>query len=216
MKIDKKEFLSIPNILTYFRILCVPIFIALSVIAGQRSDMNFVYGALAVFVIAATTDLIDGKIARHYNMVTKIGMMLDPLADKLMHMSMVLCLAFAIKMNGVPFLHWGFVVAILVKELSQIALSGICAKTGVVMPANAMGKIASATLSAGIILTFFHPYVAPWDWAVMAVATCQTYYAFFTYLKIGVKQMIEIKKKKDNGEKIDDEIVVDTNSEFTK
>ena len=58
------------------------------------------------------------------------------------------------------------------------------------------GKIASATLSAGFILCFFHKYVAPWDWAVITVAVAQSYFALYTYLVDVIKQLIPIIKEK--------------------
>lgn len=208
MKFDKKEIFSIPNIITYFRIICIPLFIGLSIASGATNNLGFAYGALAVFLIAAASDVIDGKIARHYKLVTKLGMMMDPVADKLMHLSILFCLAFAIKLNGVAFLHWGFVVAILSKELLQLALSGVSAKKGIVLPANAFGKIASATLSAGVILTFFHNYLYPWDWAVTAVAIAQSYYALLRYIIIAVKLMKERKQAIKEGKISEDEVIV--------
>jgi cardiolipin synthase len=185
---NPKDLLTIPNLITYFRVLCIPVFVVFSVLAGQRSSELFLYLALGTFAVAAASDVLDGVLARKFNWGTGVGMLLDPLADKLMHISVAACLAFAIKLNGVDyqgyayFLHWGFVVAILFKELIMIVVAPIVAKTGVVVKANMVGKVASATLSGGVILCFFHQYIAPWDWAIVLTAVAQSYASAVNYL----------------------------------
>ena len=179
---NMKDLWTIPNIITYFRILCIPVFVVLSVYAGRLNSMTFVYWALAVFAIAAASDLFDGMLARKYNWGTGVGMLLDPFADKLMHISVVICLAVAIKIDGEYFLHWGFIIAIAFKELMMICFAPIIAKKGVEVKANMIGKIASATLSGGVIVCFFHPFVKPWDWAIILTAVVQSYFAAANYL----------------------------------
>ncbi|MDY4559559.1 MAG: CDP-alcohol phosphatidyltransferase family protein [Eubacteriales bacterium] len=202
---DPKDLLTIPNIITYFRILCVPAFIVMSVLAGKQSNETFIYIALGIFVVAAASDLVDGMLARKFNWGSGVGMLLDPLADKLMHISMAICLCFAIKLDGVTFLgceyylHWGFLIAIAAKEIIMIILAPIVAKSGAVVKANMIGKVASATLSIGFIMCFFHKYLAPygaWDWAVIAVAILQSYFAFGSYVIDITKQLIPIVKEK--------------------
>lgn len=208
MKINQfnpKDLLTIPNIITYFRILCVPAFITMSVLAGKQSNETFIYIALGIFVIAAASDLVDGILARKFNWGSGVGMLLDPLADKLMHIAMAMCMCFAIRLDGVTFwgceyyLHWGFLVAIATKEILMIILAPIVAKSGVVVKANMIGKVASATLSIGFIMCFFHKYLVPygaWDWAVIAVAILQSYFALGSYVIDVVKQLIPILKEK--------------------
>ena len=84
-QIDFKEIWTIPNIITYFRILCVPVFVTLMALAGVRDDFTLFYVALGVFFLASGSDMVDGWIARKFNMQSGIGMVLDPIADKLMH-----------------------------------------------------------------------------------------------------------------------------------
>lgn len=206
-KIDQfnpKDLWTIPNLITYFRILCIPAFVTLSIFAGLRNSMAFVYAALAVFVIAAVSDLFDGWLARKYNWGTGVGMLLDPLADKLMHISVAACLVFAIKINGEYFLHWGFIIAIVFKELMMIFLAPVVAKKGILVKANEAGKIASATLSGGIILCFFHPYLKYWDWAIVLTAVAQSYYSAANYLKEILKQLKEMKKQNPEIENVED------------
>ena len=73
-QIDKKELWTIPNIITYFRILCIPAYIALMACAGVNADPVLLYIALGVFAVAAASDLVDGWIARRFNMTSGIGM----------------------------------------------------------------------------------------------------------------------------------------------
>ncbi|MGN0795479.1 MAG: CDP-alcohol phosphatidyltransferase family protein [Christensenellales bacterium] len=208
MKINQfnpKDLLTIPNIITYFRILCVPAFIVMSVLAGKQNNETFIYVALGIFVIAAASDLVDGILARKFNWGSGVGMLLDPLADKLMHIAMAICMCFAIRLDGVTFwgceyyLHWGFLIAIAAKEIFMITLAPIVAKSGVVVQANMIGKVASATLSIGFIMCFFHKYLVPygaWDWAVISVAILQSYFALGSYVIDVAKQLIPILKEK--------------------
>ena len=199
---NPKDLFTIPNIICYFRILCIPAFITMAVLAGINSNETFVYISLAIFAVAAFSDILDGALARKFNWGTGVGMLLDPLADKLMHVSMAICLCFAIRLDGVSlygydyFLHWGYLIAIALKEVLMICIAPVIAKTGITIKANMAGKIASATLSAGFILCFFHKYVAPWDWAVITVAVAQSYFALYTYLVDVIKQLIPIIKEK--------------------
>ena len=77
----------IPNIITTFRLFLVPLFAYLVVIADN------IWGACAVFVISGISDVVDGYIARHFNMITDIGKIYDPLVDKLMHITVLCSLA---------------------------------------------------------------------------------------------------------------------------
>lgn len=64
-QINKKDLWTIPNLITYFRIICIPAYVVLMAFAGIRADMTLLYGALGVFVVASASDLVDGWIARY-------------------------------------------------------------------------------------------------------------------------------------------------------
>ena len=89
-KFTKKEIFSIPNIMGYFRILLIPVFCYLYITA--ESEREYLYAAFVV-LISSLTDLFDGKIARRFNMITELGKALDPIADKLTHGALAVCLA---------------------------------------------------------------------------------------------------------------------------
>ena len=197
MVFKKEDIWLIPNIITYFRILCIPAFVALCLVGGLNlaDKGNLIYWSLGVFFVAACSDLVDGKIARKYNMISDIGKMLDPLADKLMHVSAILCLVI------IKFMPWYFLAIIAVKELLMVSLSPVLLKKKIVIQAVFAGKIASAVISAGLVLTFFHQlligawsfnvggFTASADWIVMLIGCVLALYAFATYFYIMLKEL---------------------------
>ena len=86
----KKEIWSIPNLLSLFRILLIPVYMSIYLNAEGTKD----YATAGVILAASClTDLADGQIARRFNMITNLGKVLDPLADKLTQLSLFLCLS---------------------------------------------------------------------------------------------------------------------------
>ncbi len=201
-QINKKDLWTIPNLITYFRILCIPAFIVLMVYAGKQNSTVLLHAAMLVFMVAAGSDLVDGWIARKFNMVTGIGMVLDPFADKIMHVSVLLTLclctgltplgAATAAFSGGWYVHYAFVILILFKELIMICASPIIMKKGAKIQANWMGKVASATISAGIFLSFFHPQVYYADWGILAWGLCLSYAALAGYIKVIFTQIKKI------------------------
>ncbi|MEG0750879.1 MAG: CDP-alcohol phosphatidyltransferase family protein [Oscillospiraceae bacterium] len=112
---QKKDFFTIPNILSYFRILLIPVFIFVYVKASEPRDYYF---AALVIGISGLTDCLDGFIARHFNMITDVGKVLDPFADKLTQVAMIFCLASRYK------LLWVLVGLLVVRE-SYLLIQGI-------------------------------------------------------------------------------------------
>ena len=86
----KKEILTIPNLLSMFRLILIPVYISIYLNARNSSDY---FLSAAILAVSCLTDLIDGKIARHFNMITNVGKLLDPLADKLTQFALILCLS---------------------------------------------------------------------------------------------------------------------------
>ena len=75
----KTEILTIPNLLSLFRLALIPVYI--SIYLGARSNSDY-FLAASILAVSCLTDMIDGKIARHFNMITNLGKLLDPIADK--------------------------------------------------------------------------------------------------------------------------------------
>ena len=82
---------NIPNILSVFRLLLIPVFVLLYF---NRELVHHYWWAMTVVIVAGLTDVLDGFIARKFNLITPVGKILDPLADKLMQIAVLICLAF--------------------------------------------------------------------------------------------------------------------------
>ena len=130
--------MNLPNKLTIFRVILIVPFIILLLggYAGWFGENTFVTDmiALAIFIIASLTDLIDGKIARKYNLITDFGKFMDPLADKLLVCSAMIAL---IEMNRIP--SW-VVIIIIAREFIISGFRLIASDNGVVIAASYWGK----------------------------------------------------------------------------
>lgn len=124
--------MNLPNKLTLFRVILIPVFVILMLtdVAGAMSD----WIALIVFVVASLTDLLDGHIARKYNLVTNFGKFADPLADKLLVCSALLCL---VDMERIP--SW-IVIIIIAREFIISGFRQVASDNGVVIAASYWGK----------------------------------------------------------------------------
>jgi len=102
---------TIPNILSLFRIVLVPVFAVLYGLSGQHEPL--LYAAVAVLILSGVTDMLDGFIARRFHQISEIGKVLDPIADKLTQVTVMVCLAVRIPQLW-PMMAIGFL-----KELLQ-------------------------------------------------------------------------------------------------
>lgn len=119
--------MNLPNKLTLLRIIAIPVFIVV-LLMGHR------YTAAIIFIAAAFTDMLDGKIARKYDLVTNFGKLMDPLADKLLVMSALVCLVQLGEVAG-----W-MVIVILAREFAITGLRQVAASEGIVIAAGSTGK----------------------------------------------------------------------------
>lgn len=123
--------MNLPNKLTMMRVFMIPVFVLFMLVPITPYD-NWI--ALAIFIIASLTDLLDGKIARKYNLVTNFGKFMDPLADKLLVCSAMICL---VSMNLIP--AW-IVIVIIAREFIISGFRLIASDNGVVIAASYWGK----------------------------------------------------------------------------
>lgn len=123
--------LNIANKLTLARVIMIPLFIAFALVGGFWWDI----AALATFIIASLTDLLDGKIARKYNMVTDFGKFMDPLADKLL-VTAALC----VLVHKAEISVW-FLFIITLREFVVTGLRLVAAGGGTVIAASVWGKV---------------------------------------------------------------------------
>lgn len=139
----------LPNAITILRLFLIPVFVY---VFFSENPYGYFY-ALAIFLIAGVTDLLDGYLARKYDVVSVVGVVLDPLADKLMLLTALWCLS-AVK--SIPF--WVFVVMIIIEGL-QI-LSGIYLyfkPQEMVIPANRFGKSATLLFTVAVSMLILIP-----------------------------------------------------------
>ena len=136
--------MNLPNKLTMIRVIMVPVFIVL-LFMGQNNPL-FKYLALAVFVIASLTDTLDGYIARSRNLVTNFGKFMDPLADKLLVCSALICF---IQIGTIP--AW-VVIIIISREFIISGFRLIASDKGVVIAASKWGKAKTVSQMITVIL----------------------------------------------------------------
>ena len=127
--------MNLPNKLTIFRVILIPFFVFF-MLAPYFPD-NGKYIAVAIFIIASLTDMLDGKIARKYNLVTNFGKFMDPLADKLLVCSAMICLVATGQLAS-----W-IVIIIISREFIISGFRLIAADNGIVIAASYWGKFKS-------------------------------------------------------------------------
>ncbi len=123
--------MNLPNKLTMFRVILIPFFVVFLLVDITTIDK---WIALAIFIVASLTDLLDGKIARKYNLVTNFGKFMDPLADKLLVCSALICL---VELRKIP--AW-IVIVIIAREFIISGFRLIASDNGVVIAASYWGK----------------------------------------------------------------------------
>ena len=143
---------TIPNVLTMIRLLLVPVF----VVVYFRTTVEPKYIALAIFAAASPTDMLDGYLARKLNQITDFGKLFDPLADKLMVLSAMICQA----VTGV--FPWVAVIVVACKELFMVLGGLFLLSKDVVVYSNIFGKAAQVCFILSLILSFFHVPLAQW------------------------------------------------------
>lgn len=145
----KKDLFTIPNMLSLFRLLLIPVYVVIYLNAESMEDYFIAGGILAV---SCLTDMIDGQIARHFNMISNIGKILDPLADKITQFTMIVCLA--IKHPVLQTLMILFVI----KESFQLIAGFLTLRKGQMLTgALISGKVSTAVLFISLIILVLVP-----------------------------------------------------------
>lgn len=145
----KKEILTIPNILSLFRLALIPVYVLIYLNAKEPSHYFISAGILAV---SCLTDLIDGKIARKFNMISTLGKILDPLADKLTQFTLILCL-------GVRYQALRYLFALfMIKEGFQTIAGMVNLRKGKMLDgALISGKVCTTVLFLSLIMMLLIP-----------------------------------------------------------
>ena len=170
----KKEIFSIPNLLSLFRIALIPVYISIYLNARDKDDY---FLAAAILAVSCLTDLIDGKIARRFNMITNVGKLLDPLSDKLTQFALILCLSLR---NPVL---WFVVGLFFVKEIFQLIGCSIALRKGLTMTGSLLpGKICTTVLFVSLILMVMFPGIPNSIINIIAIVdSAFLVFAFSTY-----------------------------------
>jgi CDP-diacylglycerol--glycerol-3-phosphate 3-phosphatidyltransferase len=171
---------NLPNALTVLRIFLVPVLVVV-LLTRARTDKGLFLGA-AIFGVAVLTDYLDGYFARRRNQVTKLGILLDPIADKLLTAAAFLSL---VEMDAVP--AW-MVMIILGRELAVTGLRNVAAGWGHLIPASGLGKGKMVAQVVAIFLLLFSrrfPLLRPpamavlWLVVILAVVSGIDYFRSF-------------------------------------
>ncbi|WP_251497849.1 CDP-diacylglycerol--glycerol-3-phosphate 3-phosphatidyltransferase [Otoolea muris] len=137
--------MNLPNKLTTLRVILIPFFVFFLLWQGGE-NRTFRIISLVIFIVASLTDLLDGKIARKYNLVTNFGKFMDPLADKLLVCSALICL---IELNQLP--AW-MVIVIISREFIISGFRLVASDNGVVIAASYWGKFKTTFQMFAVIL----------------------------------------------------------------
>lgn len=145
----KKEIFTIPNILSMFRLVLIPLYVAIYLNARDNIDY---YLAAAILAVSCLTDLIDGQIARRFHMISTVGKVLDPFADKVTQFTLVICLSIKY-----PIL-WTLIILIFVKEIFQLVAGIVRLRKGRMLKgAQITGKICTTVLFISLIVLVMLP-----------------------------------------------------------
>jgi CDP-diacylglycerol--glycerol-3-phosphate 3-phosphatidyltransferase len=173
--------MNLPNLLTLLRIFFVPLLVAVLVGEKLRLDIGSLvitneFLALAIFLAAAATDLLDGYLARKRNQVSTVGILLDPIADKLLISAALISLV-QVRANGAPIVPAWMVILVVCREFAVSGLRSIAAAEGYTIKASELGKgkmmaqvIAISLLLLSIHWDYLHWFAMLWMWGVVVFA----------------------------------------------
>ena len=154
----KKDLFTIPNMLSLLRLMLIPIYISIYLNADSSREYFLAGGIL---VVSCMTDMIDGQIARRFNMISNVGKILDPIADKMTQLTLTVCLSLRY-----PVLRL-VLILFLAKEVFQAVSAFIMFRRGKALPGSIpAGKICTAVLFISFILLVLLPDL---DWKTVGL-----------------------------------------------
>ena len=149
--------INLPNLLTSIRILLIPVFIFFFWGATPRASAI----AAIVFLIASLTDLLDGYLARRWNQITKLGKILDPIADKLLILSALVLL---VEFHRIP--AW-IAIVLIGRDIAVTGLRAMASSEGIIIPADRAGKYKLAIQVTAIILLILDYHIYSFKFIVL-------------------------------------------------
>ena len=188
----KKTALNIPNTLSLIRCLLVPAFVAALLFMRDIEIWGYIVPAI-IYALTAFTDMLDGKIARKYNLVTDFGKFIDPLADKFMVLSSMIAILVWMILLGNTTLALVFVWVVLIILLRELGVTSlrlvVAGKSGIVVAASMLGKIKTVSQMVGTVVLIVEPIIPFFcenhilSYVMMAIMAFTTLFSGIDYLK---------------------------------
>ena len=188
----KKSSMNLPNTLSIIRCLLVPVFVASLLLLRNAGIIGYLIPA-AVYGLTALTDMLDGKIARKYNLITDFGKFIDPLADKFMVLSSMISILVWMLLRGKTTMALIFVWVVLVILLRELGVTSIrlvvAGKSGIVIAASMLGKMKTVSQMVGTVVILLEPAIpvigeyGVLTYIAMAVMCFTTIFSGLDYLK---------------------------------
>lgn len=169
--------MNVPNSLTLLRIFLVPVFVVVLVLNIPHGDLL----AAIIFVAAALTDSLDGYLARKYKQITKLGIILDPIADKLLITAALICL---VELGRLP--GW-IAIVILGREFAVSGLRSVKAEEGIIIPASKLGKFKTISQITAVIIIILENVIPP----LHIVGICAIYIALAITVISGIDYFLK-------------------------
>jgi len=181
---EKCKLKNIPNLLTVFRLLLIPVMLYYLFTDNLKI-------ALIIYVLASATDVVDGYIARKFNMITDLGKILDPLADKLLQFAALIGLWYS---KIIPV--WILIVFFCKEIIMGIGCFKLMLKDNVIVQAKWFGKLSTCTFFLAIIVSMLSRYfevLAPYPVILMVIALVMAVFSLIMYLRNYLKVVNEVK-----------------------
>lgn len=177
--------MNLPNKLTLLRVVLIPVFVVLLLLEGGQNDTLRI-AALIVFCFASFTDFLDGQIARRNNLVTNFGKFMDPLADKLLVCSALICM---IELGQLP--SW-YVITVIAREFIISGFRLVAADNGIVIAASWWGKVKTTFQMLTVILLILNiPALHTVTLIIAGVAFVLTLVSLLDYIAKNYKVITE-------------------------
>ena len=177
--------MNLPNKLTLLRVVLIPVFVVLLLLEGGQNDTLRI-AALIVFCFASFTDFLDGQIARRNNLVTNFGKFMDPLADKLLVCSALICM---LELGQLP--SW-YVITVIAREFIISGFRLVAADNGIVIAASWWGKFKTTFQMLTVILLILNiPALHTVTLIIAGVAFVLTLVSLLDYIAKNYKVITE-------------------------
>lgn len=184
--------MNLPNTLSLIRVCLVPVFVAALLFMRNIEIWGCIVPAV-IYVLTGLTDMLDGKIARKYGLVTDFGKFIDPLADKFMVLSSMIAILVWMLLNGNKILALVFVWVVLVILLRELGVTSlrlvVAGKSGIVVAASMLGKIKTVSQMVGTVVIIVEPVIPFFcdnhilSYVFMAIMAFTTLFSGIDYLK---------------------------------